>query len=1082
MNVFSSRTVELNGKKIVEASAGTGKTYSIAVICLRLILSGVEIQKILAVTFTQAATAELKGRMMKFVRLALIYLKGLGSDDKDFDEIRKIVDSYENKAGLLKKVAKAYSALDELSVFTIHGFCRRILSENSFETGVLFNMELSTDNDSVLTDAVQSFWRKNVPDMPADVLGRISGEKWFDVDELKRLVKERLVFKDVLYLPDIKKDMVSWKEQASLFEQSETDMCADLMTLLDELCDYCEKYMDEERERTGVLSFDDLLILLDQALSDSSRKKLLVNTMKDRYSAVLIDEFQDTDPVQYKIFNTLFGNGDHTLFFIGDPKQSIYSFRNADIFAYLSAVSGMEKNAEAQKYTMNENYRSCSGLVRAVEAVFKREKPFEIEGIDFPSVSAVKSEKNRLTFKGEPCSGIDIRFMRADSFEGYQLAGRATYKNRKVKVEHARQKAVDDMVFTIIEMLRDNSDYLIEGKRVEASDIAVLVDTNSDADLVRRNLSLRGIPAVTASNVSVYLSSEAQDILVVSEAVNSPVPGRVKAALLTVFFAKDISYIDSLESDPAEMEKWIFFFSELQEIWMDKGFLSTMNTFLSSHGVFETVALGTDGERALTNIRQLIELIHTYEQENISPPQATLDWFKEKISEAGPAEEEQLRLESDAQAVKIVTIHRSKGLDYPVVFCPAMWRKSEPFRSAYYLKYHENGRRILSFEQSNGRAKEQYRRENLSENLRLAYVAMTRAKYQCIIYWGNIYGLGSCALANLFHGVVGYSDFNKCTDSNMLLDLINIEEKSEGSIKVADDLKTPFRSLDLRSYERKLSSNRSFNGEIASDWTVTSFSALSSHAESSVEDAELYEENQDVAVVAGEVSEKRSILDFPAGAAAGTALHAVFEEIDFSSEDNTQVIAQVLEKYNLKFSESGEDMTPWVQECINDVLDSPVFDGKTLRDAKPDEMLTEMEFFFEIDNFKTAKINELFKGKISVPEVSADGFIHGFIDLVFRLDGKYYIVDWKSNKLGDTKEAYTAAAVLREMKKHNYIFQYMIYTAALDRYLSANSDNYKWSDFGGISYVFLRGPAFYNDLPDKNLFESFKKILIGKEI
>ena len=1080
MNVFSSRTVELSGKKIVEASAGTGKTYSIAVICLRLILSGVEIQKILAVTFTQAATAELKGRIMKFVRLALMHLKGIDVDDKDFDEIKEIVDLYKGKKDLLKKVAKAYSALDELSVFTIHGFCRRILSENSFETGVLFNMELSTDNDAVLTDAVQSFWRKNVPDMPADVLGRISGEKWFNVDELKRLVKERLVFKDVLYLPDIKKDMVSWKEQKSLFEQSETNLCADLMTLLDELCVYCEKYIDEERERTGILSFDDLLILLERTLDDSSRKKLRVSTMKERYSAVLIDEFQDTDPVQYKIFDTLFGNGDHTLFFIGDPKQSIYSFRNADIFAYLSAVSKMEENAEAQKYTMNENYRSCSGLVKAVDSIFRRERPFEIEGIDLPLVSAVKSEKNSLTCKGDPCSGIDIRFMKADSFDPYQLAGRATYKNRKVKAEHAKHKAVDDMVFTIIEMLKSNSDYSIEGKRVEASDIAVLVDTNDDADLVRLNLSHHGIPAVTASNVSVYLSSEAQALLVVAEAILSPVPGRVKAALLTVFFAKDISYLDSLESDPAEMEKWIFFFSELQDNWVERGFLSTINTFLSSHGVFETVALGTDGERALTNIRQLIELIHTYEQENVSSPQAALDWFKEKISEAGPAEEEQLRLESDAQAVKIVTIHRSKGLDYPIVFCPAMWRRSEPFRSAYYLKYHEDGRRVLSFEQSNGRAKEQYRRENLSENLRLAYVAMTRAKYQCIVYWGNIYGLGSCGLANLFHRVIGYSDFNKCTDSSMLLDLINIEEKSDGSVKVADDMKTPFRSLDLRSDEKELLPNRTFEREIASDWTVTSFSALSSHVESAIEDPELFEEVKEKIVEVKE-DEDLSILDFPAGAAAGTALHAVFEEIDFKSDDNLQIISEVLEKYNLRFSEDGEDMTPWVEKCINEVLDSPVFDGKTLRDIKPDEMLTEMEFFFEIDDFKTAKINELFKGKISVPEVSANGFIHGFIDLVFRLDDKYYIVDWKSNKLGDRKEDYTDKAVETEMKKHNYIFQYMLYTSALDRYLSVNSNGYSFDkDFGGVSYVFLRGPAFYNDLPDKKLFEKFNKILRGQ--
>lgn len=1079
MNVFSSRTVELKGKKIVEASAGTGKTYSIAVICLRLILGGVEIRKILAVTFTQAATAELKGRIMKFVRLALIYLKdrNIKNDDKDFNEIKEIVDSFENREELLKRVAKAYSALDELSVFTIHGFCRRILSENAFETGVLFNMELSTDNDAVLTDAVASFWRKNVPDMPADVLARIEKEKWFNIDELKRLVKERLVFKDLKYIPDIKKEMVSWKEQKGLFEESENDLCSDLMTLLDELSSYCEMYLDTERERTGILSFDDLLILLERTIDDESRKKLLINTMKERYEAVLIDEFQDTDPVQYKIFNTFFGNGDHTLFYIGDPKQSIYSFRNADIFAYLKAVSQMED----EKYTMDVNYRSCSGLVNAVSAVFskKGDKPFEIKGIDLPEVSAKKSEFNKLTFNGEPCSGIELRFMRADSFRAHQLAGRATYKNRKVKGEHAKLKAVDDMTATIIEMLKDNSPYLIDGKKVKASDIAVLVDKNDDADLVRRNLSFRGVSAVTSSNVSVYQSDEAGNVLIVTEAMNNPIPSRVKAALLSVFFRKDLSYIKDLENDASEMEKWIFFFSELQEIWSKKGFLSAFNRFLDSYDVFETVAKQKDGERTLTNIRHLMELLHSFEHESLASLQTTVDWFKEKIHDAGPAEEEQLRLESDAEAVRIVTVHRSKGLDFPIVFCPAMWRKSEPSWNSYYLKYHEDDKRILSFQKSDKFAKEQYRVENLSENLRLTYVALTRAKYHCVIHWGNIYGLGSCALANLFHGVIGYNDFNRCTDDSMLLDIIDLEEKSEGAVTVKDEMKLPLVKLITGIDEKDLTPNRSFDGEILSDWGITSFSELSSHAE--IADLELFDENKVEDIELDEEADNRSILDFPAGAAAGTALHAVFEEIDFKSEDNSIIISQVLERYNLRFSQDDEDMTPWVEECINDVLDSPVFEGKTLRDVNPDEMLTEMEFFFEIDDLKTAKINKLFKGNISVSEISANGFIHGFIDLVFKLDGKYYIVDWKSNKLGQRKKDYTSDAVTKEMKKHNYIFQYMLYAAALDRYLSVNSDGYEYdTDFGGASYVFLRGPAFYSDKPDPETFRKFNEILRGK--
>jgi len=1083
MNVFSSRNVELKGTKIVEASAGTGKTYSIAVICLRLVLSGVEIKEILAVTFTQAATAELKGRIMKFIHLALIYLKGKDyKNDDDFDEIKEIVDSFEDRALLLKRMKKAYSGLDELSVFTIHGFCKRILSENAFESGVLFNMQLATDNDEVLTDAVQSFWRKNVPDMPADVLERISGEKWFDVSELKHLVKERLVFKDVKYMPDVKKDVVSWKEQKGLFGVGEADLCSDLMTLLDELSLYCTEYIDRERERTGILSFDDLLILLERTLEDKDRKKLLVNTMKERYLAVLIDEFQDTDPLQYRIFNTFFGNGDHILFYIGDPKQSIYSFRNADIFAYLNAISQMP---EEDRYTMNVNYRSTSRVVDGVTALFKMKQghPFEIEGIDMPHVSAKDESENKLTFKGKPCNGIDIRFMRADSFSGYELSKNASFKKKKIKVEPARSRAIDDMVFTIVEMLKDDSDYRIGNDKVKASNIAVLVDTNRDANTVRKSLSFYCVPVVTASNVSVYDSVEANDLLVISKAMANPIPGRVKAALLTMFFRENIQYIQSLENDLEKMESWIFFFCELEEVWNQQGFLSAFNKFFNSYSLSETLASQTDGERALTNVSQLTELLHKYEQENLSSPGSTLDWFCGKITEAGSAEEEQLRLESDADAVNIVTIHKSKGLDYPIVFCPAMWKKAESSRNAYYMKYHDEDKsRVLSFEKSSNYVKDMYRSETLSENLRLVYVALTRAKYNCTIYWGNIYGMGSSALANIFHGVIGYRDFAKCSDDNMLLDLINVEDSSKGSIKVRDELKTPNQRLFLRSDEKKYLTNRDVESEISATWSITSFSSLSYHAEgfSEVVDPELFEENSREPKDVEPLDDPGSIHSFPAGAAAGTALHAIFEEIDFKSSDNLEIIGSVLERHNLRYSDSEEDMTPWVQNCVNSVLDSPVFEGKNLRDVKPDEMLTEMEFFFEIDDLKTAKINKLFKGKISVPENTANGYIHGFIDLVFKLNGKYYIVDWKSNKLGERKEDYTDNRVIKEMKKHNYIFQYMIYASALDRYLSINSKSYKYEvDFGGASYVFLRGPAFYSDKPDPDTFRKFNEILRG---
>ncbi len=1085
-SVFDAKGVDLKGISLIEASAGTGKTYSIAALFLRFVLEGIPVRSILAVTFTQAATAELKSRILKFLKTARNYSEK-GEIREEDALIKEIVDLYTPKCPNISKTLRcAVTEFDESSIFTIHGFCKRVISENAFESGSLFNMELTQENEEILDDALACFWRKYAAFADKKFLLNAVSMPWFSYDEIKRLVKGKLFAdKPVITNPQYGiPDKLSWEKEPSIIEDTRNDFCIDALILLDRLFDELKDIIADKREQTGLMSFDDLLVILEEVLCKKSGE-MLIKTMGQKYQAVLIDEFQDTDPVQYNIFKKLFGNKENTLFYIGDPKQSIYGFRNADIFAYFKVRDGINIS---KRYGMKTNYRSCRNAVEAVNTVFgMAEKPFVID-IGFEKVSSYDNESpNYLLYDENPVEGLKIKFCETSMCSKDKLTG--SFKARRIKAVPAKEEAVEDVCFRIIEMLSEHSKYSIKGKPVKPSDIAVLVLKNDDADLVKRSFDKYSIPAALSSNASVFESEEAKDMLVIMDAARNPAIGRIKAALLTMFFNKEITEIKALENDPATFESWQIFFSQLGAKWHDKGFLSFFTVLLEKKNVYSSLAVSANGERRLTNVRHLIELVQNYESEKGVAVDNTFLWFASKMKGKKRGEDEQLRLESDESAVQILTVHKSKGLQYGIVFCPYFVKKGEIKEDWHYYYHNEEGNQVLSLDSSDRVASKSLEQEAMSENMRLLYVALTRAKYTTFLYWGKINQAGTAPMAYLFHGIKRNSDFYKTSEQSLMDDLVKLARLEEGAISVDSSLVKPGESLVFDKSAVKLSGVREMTGTIHKDWAVTSFSALTSVAEKNVSGLNITEKMDEVEETKDiEQDDKKpeDISFFPAGATAGTVLHTVFEEIDFSSDDNVEVISQILDKYRMRYHRNGTDMVPWVRECVNSVLDAPLFDSGRLRDVNKEDLSFEMEFFYKIDSMQNGRIVELLKNRVNLSESSTSGFIHGFMDLVFKLNGKYYLVDWKSNRLGDNLDDYSKDKIEKEMIKHNYILQYMLYLAALDKYLRQNDPSYSYeNNFGGVYYFFIRGissknsfsTGFYHDLPTYGTVEKLQKIM-----
>ncbi|UAN44930.1 exodeoxyribonuclease V subunit beta [Serratia sp. JSRIV001] len=1132
-------TLPLFGERLIEASAGTGKTFTIGALYLRLLLGlgqaaafprPLTVEEILVVTFTEAATEELRGRIRSNIHaLRIACVRGHSSDPLFAALMAEIGDLSEAAAQLLA----AERQMDEAAIYTIHGFCQRMLTHNAFESGILFEQTLVQDELPLRRQACADFWRRHCYPLPlgvaravsqewsgpeallSDLSGYLHGEaptlrqppkdeetvlmrheqivaridalkaQWQAAADLEALISQSGVDKrsySSKHLPNWLNKVGEWagqetedyqlpKElekfcQSVLLEKTKKgeaprhplfvaidELFAEPLTLRDlimarALSEIRLSIQQEKRQRAE-LGFDDLLSRLDAALQSAGGEQLAL-AIRQRYPVAMIDEFQDTDPQQYRIFQKLYvGREECGLLLIGDPKQAIYAFRGADIFTYMKARSEVSAH-----YTLETNWRSSPAMVGSVNRLFAQvEKPFLFGQIPFIEVAAAaKNQELVFEWQNKPQPAMQFWLQPGDG------AGVSDYQQLMARLCAAQ-------IRDWLSAGQAGEAWLVKGEQrrhVQASDITILVRSRAEAALVRDALSALAIPSVYLSNRdSVFDTPEAKDLLWLLQAVLAPEQERtLRCALATGLLGLDALTLDGLNHNESAWDDLVNEFDEYRSHWLRRGVLPMLREVMAKRHLAENLLASPGGERRLTDVMHLGELLQEATAQ-LDGEHALVRWLAQQIAQPNrQSDNQQLRLESDRHLVQVITIHKSKGLEFDLVWLPFVGN----FRQQQQVLYHDRQtfKALLDLnanEESVAWAEE----ERLAEDLRLLYVALTRSVYHC-----------SIGIAPLFLGTrkkQGDTDLHR----SALGYLVQAGQAGDAAYlqNCLQQLATQGIALSLvdapgeQSWQPQMAAAaeltaRQFPRRMQDFWRVTSYTGLQQHGSSRMQ--ELLPRLDVDAVGEGDTATPPALTPhtFPRGAAPGTFLHSLFEELDFTQPLDEQWLLAQLQQQGLE-----EHWLPvlsgWMQVLLNAPLNSS---GVALSALPAGARQAELQFYLPIGGLLQAQqLDELVKrydplsaGCPALDFQQVQGMLKGFIDLVFCWQGKYYLLDYKSNWLGEDSSAYTQEAMARAMAEHRYDLQYQLYTLALHRYLGHRLADYDYQrHFGGVIYLFLRG-------------------------
>jgi exodeoxyribonuclease V beta subunit len=1157
MTAFDVNTSRLDGLNLIEASAGTGKTYTLSALYLRLVLEyELSVDQILVVTYTRAATEELRDRLRQ----------------KLVDARDELDSSHPDQRKQFHRLNLAIQSFDEAAIYTIHGFCQRVLADFAFESGLPFELELVGDDVELLQAATDDFWRRHVVQADVDfsayllacrespesllqsvrsLIGKpylqvqplpnfdvkqatqqldtgfnrvkqlwneqqdqviaaltnkqllngnkyrsVSVEKWLlqlmalvELDDVPMMLfKEFERFTPAKLEDALKKDQVLpelsfWTACETLLEQHQQFLSVrelQLQQLRLDLLQYLTAELPEQKRQQQLQSYDDLLLNLDAALT-GEQSEGLIEQLRLQYQAALIDEFQDTDPVQYASFSRIYANTGFPTFFVGDPKQAIYSFRGADIFTYLNA-----KTAAEHEHTLTTNWRSHPLLVSAVNTLFEKvDKPFLYDGIPFNAVGAARDET----------AVLQTTEQNAKSLQFVWCGNEKNWSKKELTAIAANDTA--DRIADLLNQAQQGHATLIDGdesRTLSGGDIAVLVRNHRQANEVQQCLRARGVNSVQQGRENVFSSAESIVIQRLILAVAEPSHDHfIAAVLMTPLFNLSAADLLSLQQDDNQWLSYSQLFHDCQQTWLKHGFVTMLRQLLAANQVQQRLLAQVAGERQLTNLLHLAELVQDYCNQHTVNFAAVSQWLLRQQTAAGEQETAQLRLESDEQLVKIITIHKSKGLEYPIVFCPFLWdvslRSSDDDLLIYHDPAQDNAALVAVAEPVLSKAQDIVDYEQRAEDLRLLYVALTRARERCVLFWGNGKGVEDSALFSLLHPQQaaeadlmqqGLTELTRHHAESM--QMLTWQQREMLTYQVMDD------EMDLRA--------REFSGQVHAPWRVGSFSALTAG-----HDAELPDYDATTQPSMQDSVETRNEYDrfgFPKGAQAGTCLHSILEKWDFHDQ---QQLAEVSKK-QLSIFGFDEKWLPVVTQWMSEIVSTPLLDdGLSLNQLQRQQRLDEMAFYFPVADLKVNSLQRALASYLgSDPALSEvikrlkfydlTGFMKGFIDLVFEHNGKFYVIDYKSNYLGSSAANYQQPQLEQAMLAHVYPLQYLIYTLALHRYLQLRLPDYDpHQHLGGVKYLFLRGmkaewqkAGIYSQQVDADLLMALDSFMAGSDV
>lgn len=1172
MTILDSHTFPLSGQQLIEASAGTGKTYTISSLYLRLLLGRdpnqprpLQASEILVLTFTIAATDELRDRIRNRVNLARKIFAGEAAATED-EFIARLMTESTDLAADRRLLTATLQTMDESAIFTIHGFCARVLGEQSFDTGMLFNQSLDGDRDQLLEMAAEDCFRQHIMTLP-DSLRNIALKRWSGPAALAKFVQRFLFRHNLQLLPphqdiddklselfdDIKRCKKMWLEQditalvassnfwggrltvsqlkpehpqfiedfcrsddmsierwgpwtEAVLEKNSTkktvmpeheifelinDIWARqhlLKTVETNLChlvrDNVKANMDRFKAQFGQLTLDDLLVEVHRALAPpnnvnnpaNSLNSTLSDTLRQRWPVAMIDEFQDTDDLQFEIFTRIYATGG--LFFIGDPKQAIYNFRGADVYTYINA-----KQSADNTFTLGTNWRSTPAMIAAVNHVFNQPDIFgDDEQIPFePVFPAPPNIDKSLTIDGDAPPPMPIFVSDADGKD----------RLREKLMAHAAEETV-----RLLHLAKEGR-AKINDKPITPGQIAFLVRQWQDAKAARRALADRNVRSVYVTLESVMLSDTAADLKLILEAVIDPTNEMaLKSALGTQLMQTPASEIAALNHDWSALHHVMEEFQVYHQRWATLEIAPMIEHLMTRRRIPEKWLTHQDGERQMTNLRHLAEILQT--RAMVAPGmRRLLKWFgREKLAaERVAVEERQLRLESDQDLVQIVTMHAAKGLEYDIVMIPNAGfgepRSREKDPLFHLIDSNGEYQPAIDFATAPENLA-RYQQEDFSETMRLLYVAITRARYRCYVGIPLTKEIKATPIAALL--TFNHADVDTETVLSTLPDhlfetggiinpgLTRYEPKSEVPRLIAPPA-TPF---------------------ISSQWRMHSYTGLTrllKHDTDAIDpvqpkpgfgddDSATASDSTDSTreTAAGAPAPNFSRFTFPRGSRIGIVLHDFMERLDFGADEISihHQAASSLLKMGLE-DESGEWQDVLVS-WFHDIVRTPLVDQFSLGDVTRNRRLDEMEFHFPVSADQTfldhLKAEGVLHQEMTLDTNTLQGMMTGYVDLILEQGGQYYLVDYKSNDLGPTQLAYANGALQDAVQHHHYDLQYLIYCVALNRYLKQRRPDYKYEQhFGGVCYLFLRGmngepgAGVYFDKPEVQLIEALDGLL-----
>ncbi|TVU89662.1 exodeoxyribonuclease V subunit beta [Vreelandella titanicae] len=1195
-------SLPLHGSRLIEASAGTGKTFTIALLYVRLVLGGHSVDddtafirpltppEILVVTFTNAATQELRERIRnRLVEAAEVFrtedVEG-GADPL----LLQLRDQYDPATwpACSRRLALAAEWMDEAAVSTIHSWCYRMLREHAFDSGSLFSLNLENDQRELEQEVVRDYWRSFYYPLDSDALGIVT-RYWKSPDDLhaplQRLLPESEALGDekpepsetlaatqaerTAQLSELKAPWAAWlyelvpaleeaatrkafkgqsfnaKSRANwlgaLREWCETEAdrpaltdaawkrmtpdgmadiwkegappcpqaweaLAQLPKALDALPEprndllihavqWCRARLEREQERRAEMGPNDLLTHLDRALKGPN-KEALASQIQRQFPVALIDEFQDTDPIQYRIFNAVYDvatpHRDSAILLIGDPKQAIYAFRGADIFTYLQA----RQDTDGRHVTLGTNFRSSRDMVAAVNHCFSYADQhdagaflFRADGGDNPlpfnPVNA-KGTKDTLVLNGQPLPAMTLWPLESEeplSKTAYQteMAERCA-SHMAALLEAGRQqqagfaKAADDS--------GDNG-----LTPLAPSDMAVLVNGLQEARAIRLALASRGIKSVYLSDHDKVFSSPIAPQLAIwlracaePQANSRQAEAKLRAALATSVIGLSLEELDYLNQSELAWEARVEQFSDYHRLWQRQGVLPLVRRLMVDFDIAARL-LGefSEGERLLTDLLHLGEMLQHASQE-LDGEHALIRFLAEAIADPDShGDSHKLRLESDADLVKVVTIHKSKGLEYPLVFLPFIANHRPVSDTDLPLRWHDSEGSLQLSLSADEATLATADRERLGEDLRKLYVALTRARHATWLGLAALKGSENSAIGHLINGgkAIAPSAFTQALGELVKGSDIALSEAPEPTAlrftpapeqQALGHARTPLRPAREQWWIASYSALRTSGAVSGSSTTPLTTPAPEPTTPQEATTLEVLDEPHDNAIN----TEAFHLHRFPRGPGPGTFLHGLLEwagQLGFNNalKDPAAREDMLRRRVQLRGWQAWHDtLAGWFEELLATPLPLPSSkhgESGQVALCELESYQVELEFWFAAHQVHTRKLDELVSEHllpgVSRPVLDADtlnGMLKGFIDLAFEHEGRFYVLDWKSNYLGSDDSAYTTDALRDAMLEKRYDLQAALYMLALHRLLKARLPDYDpHQHLGGSMTVFLRG-------------------------